>query len=139
MKAAPALATLLALATLSACDSGAETQAEATEDRIEQQAETSAASAGPTPAALGLSETQLLDADLVAVDGTDLGDVEQVRRNAAGAVEGFLVEIENSDPDRYVAVPLAGLVTRVDGDDTDLQSTMTAADLAGLPDATLPR
>ena len=127
---------MLALA-LAACDSEAEREADATEDGIEQQADASAAAAGGAIAALGLTETQLLDADLVAADGTDLGDVEQVRRDASGAVSGLLVEVEDSNPDRYVVVPLTGLTTVVRGDDTDLQATMTAADLAALPDAAL--
>lgn len=122
---------------LAACDSEAERQADATEDRIEQQAETSAAAAGSAIAALGLTEAQLLDADLVAADGTDLGDVEQVRRGATGTVDGLLVSIDNTDPDRYVVVPLAGLTTLTSGDDTDVQTSMTAADLAALPDAQL--
>ena len=134
LSALPMLALALALA---ACDSEAEREADATEDRIEQQADASAAAAGGAIAALGLTETQLLDADLVAADGTDLGDVEQVRRDASGAVSGLLVEVEDSNPDRYVVVPLTGLTTVVRRDDTDLQATMTAADLAALPDAAL--
>lgn len=139
MKPLPVIAAVISLAALSACESAAEKQADATEDRIEQQADNSAAPAGATPAALGLTETQLLEADLVAADGTDLGDVEQVRRSAGGAVESLLVEIENSEPDRYVLVPLNGLRTRVDGDDTDLETTMSAADLAAMPDAAQTR
>jgi hypothetical protein len=122
---------------VSACQSPAEQRADATADRIEQQADASAAAAGSTIAALGLTEAQLLDADLVSADGTDLGDVEQVRRGADGAVSGLLVEIEKSNPDRYVVVPISGLTTRADGNETDVQTTMTAKDLAALPDATL--
>ena len=124
----PCLVAVLALATLSACESG-----------VEKHAGASTAAAGTAPAALGLTETQLLEADLVAADGTELGDVEQVRRSASGTVESLLVEIENSDPDRYVLVPLKGLRTRVDGDYTDLETTMTAANLTAMPDATQPR
>ena len=132
------LAALPILAcALAACESEAEQQADATEDRIEQQAAASAAAAGDALVALGLTERQLLEADLVTADGADLGDVEQVRRGADGAVEGLLVEIEDSDPDRYVVVPLAGLTTRLRGGDTDLQTTMIAQDLAALPDASL--
>jgi len=131
----PTFPAFLPLVILAGCDSPAEQQADAREDRIERQAETSANAAGSTPAALGMSETQLLEADLVAADGTDLGDVEQVRRNASGTVDGFLVEVENSDPDRYVLVPLEGLSARTDGADRDLQTNMTAADLAAMPDA----
>lgn len=125
------------VATLGACESQAEREADATEDAIEQQADASAAAAGSAIAALGLTAAQLLDADLVGADGTDLGDVEQVRRGANGAVDSLLVEIEDTDPDRYVAVPLTGLTTRKSGDDTDLQTTMDAAALAALPDAAL--
>lgn len=135
MRLLAATAFPIALVALSACGNDAEQQADAAEDRIEQQAETSAAAAGGAVAALGLTDEQLLDADLVAADGTDLGDVEQVRRGADSAVESFLVEVDDSDPDRYVVVPLAGLVTRVSGDDTDLQTAMTAAEIAALPDA----
>lgn len=127
---------LLALAA-TACGSEAERKADAAEDRVEQQAANSAAASGDAIAALGLTERQLLDADLKAADGTELGDVAQVRRNAQGAVEGFLVEIENSNPDRYVVVPLAGLTTRPDGTGTDLQTTMNAQQLAALPTANL--
>ena len=125
----------LVACALAACESEAERQADATEDRIEQEAQTSAAAAGDAEAALGLTERQLLDAELRAADGTELGDVELVRRDASGAVTGLVVEIEDSDPDRFVVVPLDGLTTRQDGDDWDLQTTMTAAELAALPDA----
>lgn len=132
------LAALPVLAcALAACESEAERQADMTEDRIEQQADTSAAAAGDAVAALGLTEQQLLDADLVTADGTDLGDIEQVRRDASGNVTGLLVELDDSDPDRYVLVPMDGLTTRAEGDDTDVQTTMTAEELAALPDAQL--
>jgi hypothetical protein len=132
------LAALPILAcALPACESETEQQAEMTEDQIEQPAGTSTPAMGDEIAALGMTETELLDADLVTADGTDLGDVEQVRRSADGTVEGVLVSIEDSDPERIVLVTLDGLTSRPDGDDTDLQTTMTAEDLAALPDAEL--
>lgn len=137
MKYPLALGTMGAVALLSACQSNAEQQADAVEDRIETQADASAAEAGAAPALLGLTERQLLDADLVAADGSDLGDIEQIRRGTNGAVDGLLVEIEDSNPDRYVVVPVIGLKTRVDGDDTDVETNMTAADLAAPPDAAM--
>lgn len=127
----------LALAALTACESEAERKADAAEDRVEQQAKQSAATAGDVVAALGLSERQLLDADLVSATGLELGSIEQVRRDNAGAVTGFLVEIEDSNPDRFVVVPLSGLTVRTTGNDRDLQTTMTAQDLAKLPSVTL--
>lgn len=81
----------------------------------------------------------MLDAELVAPDGTELGDVEQIRRNPAGAVTGLLVEVEDSEPDRYVEVPLDGLSVTEGGvlSDANLQTEMTAQDLASMPDAAI--
>lgn len=81
----------------------------------------------------------MLDAKLVAPDGTELGDVEQVRRDAAGAVTGRLVEIEDSEPDRYVEVPLDGLSVTEGGvlSDANVRTDMTAQDLAAMPDAAI--
>lgn len=139
MNRAPFAIVPLAALALAACDSEAEQRAELTEDRIEQQAEQSAATAGDQIAALGLTERQLLDAELVAPDGTELGDVEQVRRDATGAVTGLLVEIEDSEPDRYVEVPLDGLRVTEGGvlSDANLQTEMTAQELAAMPDAAI--
>ncbi len=129
---------LIAASALAACQSEAEQQADATGDRIEAQAEASAATGAETIAAFGMTERQLLDADLVTADGNDLGDVEQIVRAADGSVEGVVVEIDDSSPDRYVLVPVAGLTVRTSGDDRDLQTTMTAADLGRLSDYTPP-
>lgn len=111
---------------------------EAAEEKLERTAETSATVAGPLPAALGLSEAQLLDADIVATDGQELGDVAQVLRGPDGKVDRLLVEIEDSNPDRYVHVPILGLQTVARGNDTDLTTSMTKAELAALPDVKLP-
>lgn len=111
---------------------------EAAEDKLERAAETSATVAGPLPAALGLSEAQLLDADLVGADGKDLGDVEQVLRGPDDKVDRLLVELDGGLKDRYVHVPITGLKTVVRGDDTDLETPLTKADLAALPEVKLP-
>jgi len=127
----------LSITALAACDSAAEQQADQVEDRVEMQAEQSAASSGSQIVALGMTEAQLIDADLVTSTGTDLGDVEAVQRGAAGAVEGLLVSLDDINPDRYVVVPMDGLMARPEGDDMDVQTAMTAADLAALPDSPL--
>ena len=129
-------ATLLAATTMTAAcaETPAEQEADRMEDQVEMQADQSAAAAGNTEAALGMNEAQLIDADLVASDGTDLGDIELVRRDAAGAVSGLVVELDDTDPDRWVEIPMDGLTTRADGDDMDVQTAMTAAELAALPD-----
>ncbi|MEN3973063.1 PRC-barrel domain containing protein [Sphingomicrobium sp. XHP0235] len=122
---------------LSACDSAEEQAADRTEDRIEQAAEESAREAGDTPVALGLTERQLLDADLLASDGTELGDIESVTKDADGNATELLIEVEDSDPDRYVTIPIEGLELARRGNDTDLSSSMTMDDIAALPDAQL--
>lgn len=48
---------------------------------------------------------------------------------------GLLVELDDTDPDRWVEVPMEGRTTCSDGTDMNAQTTMTAADLAALPDA----
>lgn len=133
-----ALAILpFALTTLSACESQAEKKADAAEDQVEREAALSASAAGNAEAALGLTERQLLDANLVTQDGSELGDIAQIQRDANGGVTGFLVEIEDSKPDRFVVVPLTGLTVRSHGNDRDLQTNMSAQDLAKLPEVRL--
>ena len=118
---------------LAACDA----QADEPEDRIEAAAEASAAKAGPAPVALGLAEAQLLEADLIGSNRVELGSVEGVLRNSTGDVDRQLIEIEDSNPDRFVAVPVAGLTTVAAGGDTDLATSMSREQLAALPDAQL--
>src|SRR3546814_7822975 len=57
----PFILATCAAALLAACND----KNEAAEDKLERAAETSATVAGPLPAALGLSEAQLLEADIV--------------------------------------------------------------------------
>lgn len=111
---------------------------EKVEEKLERSAETSATVAGPLPAALGLSEAQLIDAELVGSDGKELGDVAQVVRDAGGKVDRLLVELDGIGPDRYVHVPITGLTKIARGDDIDLQSPMTKAELAALPEVKPP-
>lgn len=110
---------------------------EAAEEKLEKAAETSATVAGPVPAALGLSEAQLLDADLVDVDGKELGEVARVLRDSDQKVDRLLVELEGPG-DRYVHVPILGLKPVVEGGETDLQTTMTKTRLDALPEVKLP-
>ncbi|GMM92624.1 PRC-barrel domain containing protein [Qipengyuania sp. MTN3-11] len=131
-----------AVTALAACESQAEVQDDRAEDAMEMQAEQSAMASGTAEAALGMTEAQLLDADLVDATGNDLGDVELVRRDASGAVTGLVVELDDTDPDRWVEVPMTGLTARPDDgddlDDIDVQTAMTPAELAALPDAEMP-
>jgi hypothetical protein len=121
-------------ALLAACNNARD----AAEDKVERDAEASAVAAGPAEVALGLSEAQLLDADLRGPNGVELGDVVQVVRGADGKVDRLLIEIEDSNPDRFVHVPIAGLTTVPRGNDTDLSTTMTRAQLIALPEVKLP-
>ena len=70
------------------------------------------------------------------MDGQELGEVERVVRDDDDAVIGLIVEVEDSNPDRFVQVPLDGLSSIRDGDDWNLQGDMTRDQLAALPDAT---
>ena len=116
---------------LSACND----QEDKVEDRIEEQAEQSAQESGDTPVALGLTERQLLDAEILAADGTELGDVEAVTKDADGNATELLIEVEDSNPDRYVTIPIDRLTVTTRGNDTDLSSEMTMEDISSLPDA----
>lgn len=103
---------------------------------VQQPAEQSAAtSAEAASGALGLTERQLRDAALLDAQGREIGDVEGVVRGADRAVAQLLIEIEDSDPDRYVLIPLDGLqVDRTRGD-ADIKSSLTREDLMALPPA----
>jgi hypothetical protein len=94
---------------------------------------TSASGASNGQVALGLTERQLLDADLVGANGEELGDVEGLVTGPDGTVTSLLVEIEDSSPDRYVHVPIEGLQPFDDGDDRDLRASLTRDQLMALP------
>lgn len=84
-------------------------------------------------AAFGLTEAQLLDADFKDWSGSDLGDVEAIERDTGGTVTHLIVEIQNTDPDRYVRVPVGGLERVADGDDWDVRGQYTRDQLMALP------
>lgn len=93
------------------------------------------APAAPADAvAFGLTERQLLDADFKDWNGSDLGDVEALERDTGGAVAHLIVEIEDTDPDRYVRVPVDGLERVADGDDWDVRGQYTRDQLMALPE-----
>ncbi|MET0246346.1 MAG: PRC-barrel domain containing protein [Sphingomonas sp.] len=129
---------LIALAPMVLVAGCGETANEAAADRVEDAAEANAAAAGPAPVALGLSEAQLLDANLVGANNVELGDVNSLVRGPSGAVEALVVEVEDSNPERHVRVPISGLTVVTRGTDTDLSTTMTKEQVAALPEATLP-
>jgi hypothetical protein len=78
---------------------------------------------------------QLLDADIVDGANAEIGDVEGVVRGANGQVERLPVEIEDSNPDRFVHLPIAQLTPVKHGNDTDLSTALTKAQLMALPAA----
>lgn len=126
--------TLVSVAALSACDG----KSDVAESKMEREAETQAIAAGPTEAALGLSEAQLLKAELIGRGDVEIGDVVKVERDAAGKVDRLLVEIEDSNPDRFVYVPISKLKPILRGAETDLKADMTLAELNALPEVKLP-
>ena len=83
--------------------------------------------------AFGMTRQQLEDADLVSPQRTDLGDVETLILDASGTVTHIVIELEGPG-DREVVVPVGQLSSIVLNDaDPDLTTTLTAADLAGMP------
>jgi hypothetical protein len=135
-------ATVGAAALLAGCNNDAGTAPAATDAATDTApAATDAAATPPAGwdrAALGLREAQLLDADLLGIDGVELGEVQSLLTGPDGRVDRLLVEVADSDPDRYVEVPVAGLTVLTRGSDIDVVSTMTVAQLAALPDASPP-
>lgn len=86
--------------------------------------------------ALGLTVAQIDDADIVDYSGRDLGDVEGLVMGPDGALSSLIVEVDGTQPDRLVTLPIAGLSVVENGGDRDLRVTMTAEQLRALPAAT---
>ncbi len=83
--------------------------------------------------AFGYTRTQLEHADIRGADGRELGEVEAVITDASGAVIALAVEVDGPDPDPIVRLSLDGLTPVMNGDDRDLQTSMTAEQLRALP------
>lgn len=88
--------------------------------------------AGPGTA-FGLTTRQIEDADLVDAGGRDLGDIHRVETDASGNIDAVVVEIDDTDPDRFVRLPLERLTAVADGDDWDLRALTSRAELIALP------
>jgi len=84
--------------------------------------------------ALGMSRNQLEDADLVAANGTKLGDVEALVVDAQGQMTHLVVELEGPG-DKKVQVPADKVRahTPATNDERDLATDLTPAQLAALP------
>jgi hypothetical protein len=102
----------------------------------------SAAEAAQTEAAVafGMTRRQLEDADLISTDGADLGDVETLILDAAGAPVQVVIDLEGVD-DKDVVLALSDVraaPATANGRVEDLTVDMTAAQLAALPAWTPP-
>lgn len=84
--------------------------------------------------AFGMSRKQLEDADLIAADNTDLGDVEALVLDAAGKLTHLVVELDGPG-DVKVQLPVDQVrgLARNNGADKDLTTDLTAQQLAALP------
>ncbi|QQV77981.1 PRC-barrel domain-containing protein [Sphingomonas aliaeris] len=99
-------------------------------------ANSSAPAAAQQPTiALGLTREQLEDADILDTTGREIAEVEQVVMDSSGKVTGLLVEIDDTDPDRNVTIPLDGLVVVVQGHDRNLRGPLTRDQLLAKPEA----
>lgn len=120
-------------ATLSACSDN-NPPTETNPDMSGNVAESTVADASDQKGALGLTVKQLSDADILNANGIEIGGVERVITDSSGAVTKLLVEIEDSDPDRFVELSLDGLTPKQQGDDWDLEANMSKDDLIALPE-----
>ncbi|WP_239806362.1 PRC-barrel domain containing protein [Croceicoccus hydrothermalis] len=123
---------LIALASapllLAACGDNDAEEATVPADTMATDTATIPATDPSAEAALGMTEVQLMDADLVDAAGEDLGDVEGVVRDASGTVTALNVERNGG----MVAVPLDSL-TRMDIDgEMDVQTTLSPEELDAL-------
>lgn len=94
--------------------------------------------AAAQPVALGLTRLQIEDADLVDINGREIGEVERLVVDADGKVTHLIVEIDQNDPipDHIVQIPLTGLAAVPDPDDKgefDIQTRQGVAELLALP------
>ena len=90
--------------------------------------------AGKLPTvALGLTELEILDADLVNSAGQETGDVKALARDAGGKPTGLVVQVDKPGPDRHVTLPLDGLSTVRDGTGWNIVSPLSRDELAKLP------
>ncbi len=128
-------ASALAFMCVAGCDSRNDdvVQAPATGAAPVAVSDVQAQTAQTTAAlAFGMTRDELEDADVRAADNTDLGDVEALVLNAAGELESIVVELEGPG-DREVLVPIGRFTALQQGDDKDLATTLSAAELAALP------
>lgn len=83
--------------------------------------------------AFGLTTKQIEDADLIDVTGKDLGDIHRVETDASGNIDAVIVEIADTDPNRFVRLPLTRLTAVADGDDWNLRAATSRVELIALP------
>lgn len=127
--------SLIAVASLAALMAACSEQKKEPAPAAEPAATAPTPAAGLTrdePVALGLTVAQLEDADLLAVNGSDFGDVERVDVDSAGKVTGLIVA-PTGPGERWVRLPLTGLTVKADGDDHDVVTTMTWEEVKALP------
>ena len=85
--------------------------------------------------ALGLTRQQLEDADVLDATGREIAEVERVVTDPSGKTTGLLVEIDDTDPDRNVIIPLDGLIVVEQGNDRNLRGPNTRDQLLAMPEA----
>lgn len=100
--------------------------------------------AGAQPVALGLTQAQLEDADLIDTNGVDIGDVEYVITDSGGQVVALAIDVDRQDPqpDKLVNMPLKNLrAVSEQGDpgDFNIITTFSASEVMSLPAVTARR
>ena len=100
--------------------------------------EQAAASTSEAALALGMTRKALEDADIVTPNGVDLGDVDRLEIDGAGKVTHLIVELDGPG-DVKVRLPIDQVSSyrAANSNDQDLQTNLTAAELAALPKVTV--
>lgn len=133
VKLVPITGLIAIAAVLSACSDN-NPPSETNQNMAENTADRTVADASGQGGALGLTMKQLGDAEILNASGIEIGEVERVITDSSGTVTHLLVEIEDSDPDRFVEIPLEGLTPKQVDDDWELESNLTREDLLALPE-----
>ncbi|HEY9093076.1 hypothetical protein [Parasphingorhabdus sp.] len=133
VKLVPITGLIAIAAVLSACSDN-NPPSETNQNMAENTADRTVADTSGQGGALGLTMKQLGDAEILNASGIEIGEVERVITDSSGTVTHLLVEIEDSDPDRFVEIPLEGLTPKQVDDDWELESNLTREDLLALPE-----
>ncbi|WP_181705403.1 PRC-barrel domain-containing protein [Chthonobacter rhizosphaerae] len=80
----------------------------------------------------GWTYDELEEADVIGADDDELGEVEAILADGSNQVTAVVVDVE--DDDKEVVLQLSDVQASGEGDEKDIKVSMTAEQLAGLPE-----